>query len=39
VATDKERLAKGLLAQLATRRSRTLSADTGREHSIGDPAR
>ena len=37
VATDKERIAKGLLAQLATQRSREPSAE--REHSIGARAR
>ncbi len=37
VATDKQRIAKGLLAQLATQRSRMPSAE--RERSIGDRAR
>jgi len=37
VATQKERVAKGLLAQLAAQRSRMLSIE--REHVVGDRAR
>jgi len=37
VATEKELLAKGLLAQVAAQRSRVHSAE--RQHSVGDRAR